>query len=342
MAAIALATRLIERSAIPDPVVRWGIGALVGRTHRKLSALPRSTSRDFAQATAMLPIAEHTADANAQHYELPAEFFDLVLGPQRKYSCCLFDGAGDDLATAEERALAETAAHAGLADGRMILELGCGWGSLSLWMARRYPASRIVAVSNSNTQRIFIEQQMRRDGLTNLTVVTADMNTFAPSAMFDRVVSVEMFEHMVNWRRLFGRVRSWLKSEGRFFLHVFTHSHAPYRFDHRDDADWIARHFFTGGIMPSHDFVREFSDCFAVEREWRWSGRHYAQTARCWLANFDRQAEAVSRIMSGVYGEDAELWFRRWRLFFLATEGLFGYRDGGVWGVSHYHMQPQI
>lgn len=342
MVAVALATRLIERTPIPDPLVRCGIGALVGRTHRRLSALPPATNRDFAAATAALPIAEYTADANEQHYELPAEFFELVLGPQRKYSCCLFDDPGADLAGAEERALSETASHAGVADGQAILELGCGWGSLSLWMARRYPASRIVAVSNSHAQRVFIEQQARRDGLTNLSVVTADMNTFAPTGVFDRVVSVEMFEHMVNWRRLLGRVRSWLKDDGLLFLHVFTHSHAPYRFDHRNKADWIAQHFFTGGIMPSHRFVREFSDCFAVEQEWRWSGHHYARTAQCWLANFDRQTEVIRRIMIRVYDDDAELWQRRWRLFFLATEGLFGYRGGGVWGVSHYRMQPQV
>lgn len=341
MVAVALATSLIERTPIPDPLVRRGIGALVGRTHRKLSALPPAADRDFAAATATLPIAEHTANANEQHYELPAEFFELVLGPQLKYSCCLFDDPDTDLAAAEEWALAETASHADLSDGQAILELGCGWGSLSLWMVRRFPASRIVAVSNSHSQRIFIERQAQRKGLTNLTVVTADMNTFAPTGEFDRVVSIEMFEHMVNWRRLFGRVRSWLTDDGRLFLHVFSHSHAPYRFNHRDKADWIGQHFFTGGIMPSHGFVREFSDCFAVEQEWRWSARHYARTAQGWLANFDRQADAIRRIMVRVYGEDAALWQRRWRLFFLATEGLFGYRGGDVRRVSHYRMQPQ-
>ncbi len=341
MVAVALATRLIERTPIPDPLIKYGINALVGRTYRRLSALSPTANRDFAAATADLPIAEHAADANKQHYELPAEFFTLVLGPQRKYSCCLFDGRKEDLAAAEERALAETAAHADLADGQEILELGCGWGSLSLWMARHYPTSRIVAISNSHSQRIYIEQQARREGVTNLTVVTADMNAFAPTGLFDRVVSVEMFEHMLNWRRLLGRVRSWLKDDGRLFLHVFTHLHAPYRFDHRDKADWIAQHFFTGGIMPSHGFVREFSDCLALEQEWRWSGHHYAQTARCWLDNFDRRAELIRRIMVRVYGDDAALWQRRWRLFFLATEGLFGYRGGDVWGVSHYRMRRE-
>jgi len=340
MNAITLATRFIEAMPIPDPLVRLGIAALCGRTHRKLSGNGAEANRDFARATAALPIAEHVEDANAQHYEVPAAFFNLVLGPQRKYSCCLFKSAADDLATAEEQALAETAAHAGLADGHTILELGCGWGSLSLWMARHYPAARIVAVSNSRSQRAFIEGRAQAQGLSNLTVITADMNGFTPSGRFDRIVSVEMFEHMVNWRRLLGRVRSWLKDDGRFFMHVFTHAHAPYRFDRSDKTDWIAQHFFTGGIMPSHDFVREFGDVLAVEQDWRWSGTHYCDTARLWLKNFDDNAGAIRAILTDVYGAEAALWQRRWRLFFLATEGLFGYDKGNVWGVSHYRLRP--
>ena len=313
---------------------------MCGRTHRKLSSQGAAANRSVAHAIATLPIAEYVDDANAQHYEVPAAFFDLVLGPQRKYSCCLFKSDTDDLAVAEEQALVETAAHAGLADGQSILELGCGWGSLSLWMARHYPAARIVAVSNSHSQREFIEGRARAEGLVNLTVVTADMNTFAPQGRFDRIVSVEMFEHMLNWRVLLERVRSWLEDDGRFFMHVFTHSQAPYRFDHQDKADWIAQHFFTGGIMPSHDFIREFSDVLTVEQDWHWSGTHYRDTARLWLKNFDDNAGAIRAIMSDVYGADAALWQRRWRLFFLATEGLFGFGGGDVWGVSHYRLRP--
>jgi cyclopropane-fatty-acyl-phospholipid synthase len=341
MTAVELATGLAERAPIPDLLVRAGISTLVGRTHRRLMGRHVTANNSFVRATASLPIAEYTADANAQHYEVPAEFFGLVLGPQRKYSCCLYDHAAVSLAEAEERALAETAAHADLADGQSILELGCGWGSLSLWMARRYPASRIVAVSNSRSQRAFIEQQACRLGLANLTVVTADMNTFAPQGTFDRVVSVEMFEHMVNWRRLLARIRTWLEPRGRLFVHVFSHCTAPYRFDHGDKADWIARHFFTGGVMPSHGLIREFSDNFSVEQEWRWNGRHYQRTAAHWLRNFDRNAAAIPPLMESVYGRDASVWQRRWRLFFLATEGLFGYGGGDVWGVSHYLLKPQ-
>lgn len=340
MGAVTLATKFIESTPVPDPLVRLGIAALCGRTHRKLSRQSAVANRSFALATATLPIAEHVDDANAQHYEVPAAFFELVLGPKRKYSCCLFSSPGDDLAAAEENALAETAAHAELADGQSILELGCGWGSLSLWMARHYPASRIVAVSNSLSQRAFIESSARAEGLANLTVVTADMNGFSPDQRFDRIVSVEMFEHMVNWRRLLQRVRAWLNEDGRFFMHVFTHSRAPYRFDHHDKTDWIAQNFFTGGIMPSHDFIGEFADVLIVEQRWRWSGTHYRDTARLWLKNFDENGGAIRTIMTDVYGKDAALWHRRWRLFFLATEGLFGYDNGNVWGVSHYRLRP--
>jgi cyclopropane-fatty-acyl-phospholipid synthase len=341
MTMVKLATDLVERKPIPDPLVRAGIRTLVGRTHRKLRGTHLTATSAFVQATASLPIAEHTDDANAQHYEMPAKFFALVLGPQLKYSCCFYDHDSASLAEAEERALAETAAHADLADGQSILELGGGWGSLSLWMARHYPASRIVTVSNSLSQRAFIEQQARELGLSNLSVIAADMNNFASQGAFDRVVSIEMFEHMVNWRRLLARIRTWLEPQGRLFIHVFSHRSTPYRFDHGDKADWIAQHFFTGGVMPSHGLIREFTDNFSVEQEWRWSGRHYQRTAADWLRNFDRNAAAIRQLMDSVYGRDASLWHRRWRLFFLATEGLFGYRNGNIWGVSHYRLKPR-
>jgi cyclopropane-fatty-acyl-phospholipid synthase len=286
------------------------------------------------------PIAENTADANAQHYEVPAEFFRLVLGPRRKYSSCLYAAANSTLAEAEEHALSETCAHAGLADGQDVLELGCGWGSLSLWMAEHYPASRITAVSNSHSQRAAIEAAAAERGLSNLTVITQDMNDFETSARFDRVVSVEMFEHMSNWRALLSRVANWLRADGRLFLHVFTHRDTPYRFDMNDKEDWIAQHFFTGGIMPSHGLIHRFSDLLLVENEWRWSGEHYRRTAMDWLANFDRHSDAIDVILRQVYGADLIMWKRRWRVFFLATAGLFGDSGGSVWGVSHYRLRP--
>jgi cyclopropane-fatty-acyl-phospholipid synthase len=336
---MSFATRLADRVSLPDAVTRTAIARRVAATAHALESLDPGAEARFAAAMASRPIAVFTQAANQQHYELPPEFFALVLGPRRKYSSCLYDGAAT-LAEAEERALAETAAHAGLADGQAILELGCGWGSLTLWMAEHYPAATITAVSNSAPQRGFIEAEAARRGLTNVRVITADMNDFAPDGTFDRIVSVEMFEHMTNWPALLGRLCACLRPEGRLFLHVFTHRVVPYAFDHGDPDDWIAQHFFTGGIMPSHGLPRHFPDTVAVEAEWRWSGTHYRRTALHWLANFDRNRDAVMTVLRQVYGAEAPMWARRWRLFFLATAGLFGHADGEVWGVSHYRLRP--
>lgn len=337
---IAALVGAAERLPLPDALTRGGIRFLVARTDARLSAAGAMADARFAEAMAAYPVAEHPQAANAQHYEVPAAFFARCLGPQRKYSCCLYAAPGTTLDEAEEAALSETCLHADLRDGQDVLELGCGWGSLSLWMAERYPVARITAVSNSQSQRAFIEGEIAVRGLTNLAVVTADMNGFAPGKRFDRIVSVEMFEHMANWAALLERARSWLSPDGRLFLHVFTHAEAPYRFDRADASDWIAQHFFTGGIMPSHGLVRQFETRFAVEAEWRWNGEHYARTARDWLANFDAGIDRIRPILGQTYGPEASLWERRWRLFFLATEGLFGFRGGTRWGVSHYRLRP--
>jgi len=335
----ALMTRAVERLPLPDGVTLAGISHLVGRTGLRMDATGGRNQFLCAQAMMRHAIAEHTADANAQHYEIPAEFFRVVLGPRRKYSCCLYENGAENLAAAEEVALAATAQHAGLADGQDILELGCGWGSLTLWMGEHFPKSKITAVSNSLSQRKHIMGEAQRRGLSNVTVHTIDMNDFRAEGCFDRVVSVEMFEHMSNWQTLLERVRGWLKDDGRLFLHVFTHRTASYRFDHSDKADWIAQHFFTGGIMPSHTLIRKFDRLFSVEEEWRWNGRHYERTALDWLANFDDNLPEIDRILASVYGADARLWRRRWRLFFLATAGLFGQGGRERWGVSHYRLR---
>ncbi len=329
-----------ERVAWPDPLLRAAIRMLVGRTRRRLHGQGASAECEFARRMAEYPIAINTSEANDQHYEVPAKFFALMLGPQRKYSCCYYEHPAATLAQAEERALAETAQHAALADGQRILELGCGWGSLSLWMARHYPAARIVSVSNSHSQRASIAGRAEAEGLRNLTVVAADINAFTPPGQFDRVVSVEMFEHMSNWRELLKRVVSWLTPQGALFLHIFSHRRAPYRFDAGDRADWIAQHFFTGGIMPSHGLIRQFNDLVAIEQEWWWDGTHYRRTADHWLENFDRNAQAIDEVLRGFYGADAALWHRRWRLFLHATAGLFGHSNGEEWGVSHYRLRP--
>jgi len=336
---IPAAIRAVEATPLPDPLTRAGIRYLVGTRLRSLDGLP-DASAQFARAMHAFPIAEHTDAANAQHYELPPRFFELTLGARRKYSCCLYPSGTETLDQAEDLALAETVAHADLADGQTILELGCGWGSLSLYMAERLPGATITAVSNSAPQRRYIEATARRRRLTNLTVITADMNDFVPTGRFDRVVSVEMFEHMANWQALLARVRDWLAPDGRLFLHVFTHRSQPYRFDTADRTDWIAQHFFTGGIMPSHGLIAQFPDLFSVEADWRWSGTHYARTARHWLERFDANRDAIDAVLADVYGRDAALWRRRWRLFYLATEGLFGHAGGAEWGVSHYRLAP--
>lgn len=333
----------VERAPLPDGLTLAGIDWLCRRSRRRLEQRGGPDEQAFLEAMRAYPIAAHTDAANAQHYELPSAFFGLVLGPNRKYSCCRYPSATTSLAEAEDLALAETCEHADLADGHTILELGCGWGSLSLHMAARYPRARIVAVSNSHSQRAYVTDQAKLRGLGNLTIVTADMNDFVPTTTgFDRIVSVEMFEHMSNWRALLARTRDWLAPDGRLFLHVFTHRSRSYRFDHLDPADWIARHFFTGGIMPARDLPHRFPDLYAVEAEWHWSGNHYRDTALDWLANFDAESERIDAILASVYGEDAPLWRRRWRLFFLATAGLFGHADGKEWGVGHYRLTPRL
>jgi cyclopropane-fatty-acyl-phospholipid synthase len=341
MSLMTAATHLIERVALPDPMTAAGISFLVERTRRRLARDQDDGEDAFIRRMAAQPIALHPEAANAQHYEVPAAFFGLVLGARRKYSCCLYADGAETLDQAEERALAETAAHAALADGQEILELGCGWGSLSLWMAERFPAARIVAVSNAHAQRAFIERMAAERGLGNLRVVTADMNDFATDQTFDRIVSVEMFEHMTNWPSLLGRVRGWLRPDGRLFLHVFSHRSRPYLFDTADKEDWIAQHFFTGGIMPSHGLLGRVALDFEVEQDWRWNGMHYARTARDWLRRFDQAGPALDAVLRETYGPRATLWRRRWRLFFLATAGLFGHAGGQEWGVSHYRLRPR-
>ncbi len=335
------ASQLAERLPVPDALIRAGISGMVERTDRSLCQQQpgASPTEAFAQAMAAYPIAIHTDAANAQHYELPPGFFELVLGSRLKYSSCYFEN-GDDLDGAEENALSKTVANANLADGQQILELGCGWGSLSLYMAEMFPRARITAVSNSNSQRKHIEASALARGLNNLQVVTCDMNAFAPDQLYDRVVSIEMFEHMANWQSLLSQIKTWLKPDGRVLVHVFAHKAAPYRFDVADKQDWIAQHFFTGGIMPSHRLMHCFPDLFAVESEWRWSGTHYARTARSWLHSFDRNIEAIMPLLRATYGADARLWKRRWRMFFLATEGLFSHAGGESWGISQYRLKP--
>ena len=329
-----------EQGLVPDTLVRAGIRRVIRERLTSLAAhdVEDAAARVEAFVAAMSgPVAHVPEKANAQHYEVPAAFYANVLGAQRKYSACYFGPGVDALDAAEDAALALTCERAGVCDGQRILELGCGWGSLTLWIARRYPRSQVTAVSNSHSQRTHIVVEAARLKLRNVRVVTADMNEFAPDGSFDRVVSVEMFEHMRNWRELFGRVHDWLVPGGRFFMHVFVHRAVPYLFEKRGDSDWMSEHFFSGGMMPSDDLALRFQQKLALLQRWRWNGTHYARTANAWLANLDANHASALAVLAGVHGEvEAAQRLQRWRMFFMACAELFGYDGGREWFISHY------
>jgi cyclopropane-fatty-acyl-phospholipid synthase len=328
-----------ERVPLPDLVIRAAVQRLCSRTATRLASADAESDALFADEMAARAIAGYADEANGRHHEVPAAFFARVLGPNRKYSCCYYKEPETTLREAEEEALRQTVAHADIASEQSILELGCGWGSLSLWIARQFPGSHVTAVSDSHAQREYIEWEAAARGLNNLHVAAADTSLFEPDRQFDRIVSVEMFDHIINWRQSMTRVRAWLAAEGRFFMHIYSHRTGAYRFNRAHGEEWIAQHFFSGGVMPSHHLIRQYSDLFEVEKEWRWSGRHYQRTALDWLGNFDSNRDEIEGILGEVYGSDAVLWMRRWRWFLLATAGLFGYADGSEWGVSHYRMK---
>ncbi len=340
----ALAVNWVEQGLVPDRVIRLGIRRLLKARLAELKSgdavAVAELTRAFVDELRDAPLALLPDKANEQHYEVPAAFFGAVLGPHRKYSSCFWgEGAGTvhTLAQAEAAALQATCDRAGLADGQDVLELGCGWGSLSLWMAERFRGSRITALSNSHSQREYIEAQAARRGLTNLAVVTRDINAFDTDARFDRVVSVEMFEHLRNWPLAFARVAGWLKADGRFFMHVFAHREAPYAFVERDASDWMSKHFFSGGMMPSDDLALHCQDALRLLRRWRWDGTHYERTAEAWLRNMDEQRDGLMPLFEQTYGRaNAGVWWMRWRLFFMSVAELFGHGGGQQWWVSHY------
>ena len=338
---------LVERGWVPDALVRMGIRRLCADKARleRAGGPAAMAARAAAVREAMrtAPIALHTREANEQHYEVPAAFYTHVLGPRMKYSGAWWDGART-LAEAEDAMLALSCERAQLADGQRILELGCGWGSLTLWMAEHYPASRITAVSNSASQRAFILTRAAERGLTNVEVITADMNVFTPpaEARYDRVVSVEMFEHMRDWEGLLSRIRGWLTPDGALFVHVFCMRDATYFFEVDGRSDWMARHFFTGGLMPSETLLADCATGFRLDERWRVNGSHYARTSRAWLENQDAAREAILPILSATYGTaEAARWFQRWRLFFMACEELFGFGTGEDWFVTHARLVPR-
>ncbi|MDI1319514.1 MAG: cyclopropane-fatty-acyl-phospholipid synthase [bacterium] len=330
---------LLEKDLLPDWLIRVGIRRLLRQRLREIDhPSPELQVAKFAGELRTMPIAVNTAESKEQHYEVPTRFYQKCLGPRLKYSSGLYERGDETLAQAEEKMLAATCERARLTERLEILELGCGWGSLTLWMAEKYPASRITGVSHSRTQREHIMGEAKKRGLANVHVITCDMNDFTIDASrFDRVVSVEMFEHMKNWPRLMANIARGLKPGGLFFAHVFVHARFAYHFVVRDETDWMSKYFFTGGLMPAHDLFARFQDDLQLVESWKVNGTHYAQTAEHWLQNMDAHRAEIMPLFAETYGaKDAVKWWAYWRVFYLACAELWNFRAGGEWHVSHY------
>ncbi|MEQ1543719.1 cyclopropane-fatty-acyl-phospholipid synthase family protein [Methyloglobulus sp.] len=335
------AITLAEQKLLPDFIIRIGIRNLLKQ--RLLDECANDVEQQNSRMQKLLenlrqsPIAIETDAANTQHYEVPAAFYQLALGKHLKYSSCYWEDATETLDDAEALMLALTTARADLQDGQQILELGCGWGSLTLWMAERLPHSNITSVSNSNSQREYILQQAKLRGLANIEVLTCDVNQLSLDRQFDRVVSVEMFEHMRNYDNLLAKVASWLKSNGKLFVHIFCHRYLSYPFETNGDDNWMGKYFFTGGLMPARDTLLHFQQHLRLQRQWDLSGSHYQKTAEVWLQNMDKHAPEIRDLFTLTYGEkQAQLWQQRWRIFFMSCAELFGYKQGNEWLVAHY------
>lgn len=330
-----LPTLLAERRLIPDSLIRWGIQNQLKQHSLLLKNNPKSDSL-WIEELSKGPIAECTDTSKEQHYEVPTEYFKAVLGSHLKYSACYWDQSTTSLEMAEANMLRQSCEHAELENGQTVLELGCGWGSLSLWMAEHYPQSTITAMSHSKTQKAYIDSEIKHRGLDNLKVITSDINDFDPSIQFDRIVSVEMFEHLRNHSLLFERLNNWLKDNGRIFIHVFAHHKESYLFEVEHERDWMAEYFFTGGMMPSVDLLPNTAKGFKELNRWTINGTHYSKTLEAWLSKHDQQENAALKHFSKAYGKDAKLWLQRWRIFYLACSELFAYNGGNEWLVMHY------
>jgi len=337
----AQAVSWTESGMLPDTVIRAGIRRLLESKRKEIHSgdieyAAKATNRFVAMMNES-PIALLPEIANEQHYEVPAGFFTEVMGDHRKYSCCYWPAHVGSLSEAEVAALELTVKRAGIQDGMKVLDLGCGWGSLSLWIAEHFPNSSVTSVSNSTSQRDFILKLAGERSIENIDVIVCDMNDFSTEQRFDRVVSIEMFEHMRNYGELFRRIDNWLLPDGRFFMHVFCHRTTPYEYIDKGPADWMSRHFFSGGIMPSADLPLRFAENLCIVDRWHWNGQHYAKTCNAWLKNMDQNESRIMPILVDCYGEEkASLWWQRWRIFFMACAELFDYDDGSEWFVGHY------
>jgi cyclopropane-fatty-acyl-phospholipid synthase len=334
---------IVERNIIPDSLIRWFIRRNLQSGARSRAALGPAGRQAAVQTLADQfrdrPIAIHTDDANRQHYEVPAAFFQIVLGPWLKYSGCYWPSGVTTLADAEAAMLRLTCERAGVQDGMAVLDLGCGWGSLSLWIATHYPNCPITAVSNSRTQKAHIEAQCAARGLSNVTVITADANHFQPTGQFDRILSIEMFEHMKNYQSLLARIATWLKPGGELFVHIFSLRDYAFEFDASDPTDWMAQTFFSGGTMPAHNLLSYFQDDLALVQDWHFNGRHYGKTLRAWLNRMDAHEAQIRPILADTYGLDqVTRWWVNWRLFFIACEETFNLNGGEDFRISHYRF----
>ncbi|MBC8045537.1 MAG: class I SAM-dependent methyltransferase [Fimbriimonadaceae bacterium] len=332
---------LLERNKVPDYLIRWKIRQLlVQRIKEETKASQEKQQEHLMKIISGLrssPIAIETKAANEQHYELPADFFKYVMGSNMKYSSCYWDDTCKNLDDAESLALKITCEHAEIKNGMHILELGCGWGSLTMYVAKYFPEVQITGVSNSASQKEYIDNCCRERGLNNVQIITADMNVFSIDEKFDRVVSVEMFEHMRNYEKLLEKIHGFLNADGKLFVHIFTHKEFTYYFDVKDETDWMSKYFFTGGIMPSDDLLFYFNDHFKIKDHWHWDGTHYEKTANVWLQNMDAHKNEILPILKNVYGEEKKIkWWVYWRVFFMACAELWGYKNGREWFVSHY------
>jgi cyclopropane-fatty-acyl-phospholipid synthase len=337
---MSLVIGLAESGWIPDMLVRLGIRHLVKQRLREEQALPATTKGLRTQALKDSVIALNTEEANEQHYEVPTEFFQAALGPHLKYSACIYPSDSATLGEAERHTLELYKARLDIRDGDNVLDLGCGWGSFSLWLAQHNAEVNVTAVSNSATQRCYIEERIAALGLTNLKVLTADVNELdLPAECFDKVISVEMFEHVRNYAALMARISCWMKPEGSLFIHIFCHKTLLYPFEVEGASNWMAQNFFTGGLMPAADTLLSFQDDLTFEEQWLHDGTHYERTARHWLENMDAQADAVTPSLEQAYGAaGASIWRQRWRMFFMACEEMFAYENGAQWQVAHYRF----